>query len=202
MYTPPERCRSDNFIASFLQPTSSLDPSFLSLDPRPKNQHTNRTDNAIKNRYYSTMRRLQRQAVRKGGPGAIPTATIERYVCGVERAAGPLARFYWWIGVCVLCVGMCQVPVFALYNGRLTVRPTAGQFGTSGEATMVFRHPNAETPPFGTNTALTALCLSLRSLPLCDCVGRSALCVPEGAARWPFVLIAVLIVTFARRQLL
>ncbi|CAM9526486.1 unnamed protein product, partial [Scytosiphon promiscuus] len=36
-----------------------------------------RTDNAIKNRYYSTMRRLQRQAVRKGGPGAIPTATIE-----------------------------------------------------------------------------------------------------------------------------
>ncbi|CAB1119014.1 MYB [Ectocarpus sp. CCAP 1310/34] len=37
-----------------------------------------RTDNAIKNRYYSTMRRLQRQAVRKGGPGAIPTALTER----------------------------------------------------------------------------------------------------------------------------
>ncbi|CAM9795314.1 unnamed protein product, partial [Pylaiella littoralis] len=36
-----------------------------------------RTDNAIKNRYYSTMRRLQRQAVRKGGPGAIPTGNIE-----------------------------------------------------------------------------------------------------------------------------
>eukprot|EP00904_Undaria_pinnatifida_P005545 jgi/Undpi1/211/HiC_scaffold_1.g00208.m1 len=50
-----------------------------------------RTDNAIKNRYYSTMRRLQRQAVRKGGPGAIPTANTDRYMPneGVSHPGAP-----------------------------------------------------------------------------------------------------------------
>lgn len=71
------RMHSQPWIAerrSHMRLSPSLTP-FRCADPQYNRKI--RTDNAIKNRYYSTMRRLQRQAVRKGGPGAIPTVNFE-----------------------------------------------------------------------------------------------------------------------------
>jgi hypothetical protein len=41
---------------------------YLLNNQRLSNYIFHRTDNAIKNRYYSTMRRMQRQSLRKKGP--------------------------------------------------------------------------------------------------------------------------------------
>lgn len=62
-----------------------------------------RTDNAIKNRYYSTMRRMQRQSIRKKGPmregKSIRVASVASSPCrttaaklGLPHAAATLER--------------------------------------------------------------------------------------------------------------
>lgn len=54
---------------------------------------TCRTDNAIKNRYYSTMRRMQRQSIRKKGPmregKSIRVATVNSSPMPTPRALTP-----------------------------------------------------------------------------------------------------------------
>lgn len=60
--------------------------------------HVLRTDNAIKNRYYSTMRRMQRQSIRKKGPvregKSIRVATINSSPPQTSASRGSAASMH------------------------------------------------------------------------------------------------------------